>query len=237
MKYSFLMPYYRRKNQFHNTLLSLYWWYGDRSDWEVIVVQDKKCVDDLGGYTDPRIHIVRGKQDALNPCVAYNQAAQEAMGTHFIITNPECYHVSDVLEFFDRSFNECSVAYPIAACRHVKYAGALQEYNSMLGAPIMWYQHSVHRNKQYHFCTAIDKNIYNVLGGFDEDYADGYCYDDDDFIDKVYAANLLCKTDDTVLVLHQEHEKLKTTPALRVLLERNRKLFIDKSARRKINSV
>ena len=48
-----------------------------------------------------------------------------------------------------------------------------------------WYQHPTIHNKNLHFCCVIDKMYLDILGGFDEDYKKGICYEDDDFIFRI----------------------------------------------------
>ena len=47
IKYTFVMPYYRRGVQFYNTLASLRYYYGDRNDWDIVIVEDSKNDDQL----------------------------------------------------------------------------------------------------------------------------------------------------------------------------------------------
>jgi len=40
MKYSFIIPFFKRSKEFWNTLLSYRHWYGARNDIEIIVIED-----------------------------------------------------------------------------------------------------------------------------------------------------------------------------------------------------
>jgi hypothetical protein len=44
-----------------------------------------------------------------------------------------------------------------------------------------WYNHIIHNKRDLHFLSAITKNTLNKIGGFCNEFKDGYWYDDDDF--------------------------------------------------------
>ena len=241
MKYSFLIPYYDRGVQFENTLHSYKKLYGHRSDWEVVVVEDVKCARDKNMHHDlvtkilasgVNVSLVQAISETPNPCSRFNQAAEEANGWIFILTNPECYHVTDVLAVFDEEFNYKKRPYVIAACESVqnfKRNGKGINYKHH-----MWYHHSELRHTGYHFCTAITKKDFVRVGGFDEDYAHGIAYDDNDFRDVVFASGMEIIYRDDALVLHQKHARHHgALPNYRVLLKRNEKLYSRKRAERK----
>ncbi len=73
-----------------------------------------------------------------------------------------------------------------------------------------WYNHSKYRPNAYHFCTAITKKNMNKLGGFDERFALGIAYDDDELIERVKSIVEIKFVDDTI-VLHQNHYNPQST--------------------------
>lgn len=233
MKYTFLYPYKNRVGQFYNTFLSLQHWYGERKDWEAVVILD----GDKENIIVPEQLVGRIKQvvlnrEGVNPALLFNMAAVIGKGSHLIITNPECYHVSDVLGWFDRVFEEDPDGYAVAACDHVGHIGRLKQYQEVLGKHIMIYQHSIERNALYHFCSAMSRTTWDMLGGFCEDFGNGYAYDDDDFRDCVLHRGITCYVNDTIKVLHQDHSKYKHTMDIRQKHNMNKELYLKRAQER-----
>ena len=53
---------------------------------------------------------------------------------------------------------------------------------NVLRGQLNWYNHPIERPCNYHFCSAIYKNKLKLIGGFDERFNYGYCYDDDELL-------------------------------------------------------
>lgn len=231
IKYTFIIPYFRRGAQFYNTLASLKYYYGHRDDWDMIVIEDSKNDDQLKSLVslfgnDISIRIIKtGREDLYNPSPAYNAGVQAALGEYVILTSPECMHMGNVLVAFDGIFEKMPEAYVVVACESGKnIKGVFTHPSSVTYDHHMWYQHQTHRNNRYHFCSALKCDTYIAIGGFDERYADGYCFDDDAFRDRVASNGISFVCIDDVVVLHQEHEKGHVPTAL---WERNKKLYED----------
>lgn len=220
MKYSFLMPYKDRAEQFYNTLISLRHWYGDREDWEVVVVLDgeQRLIIPDGFPRMKRLVVIR---DAVNPAPLFNMAAAAAEGDYLIITNPECYHVSNVLGWYDKVFTHDPDGYAVAACDNVKGVGRVNKYQPVLGAIKATFQHSTQHNVMYHYCSAMSRDSWHDLGGFDERFGAGYACEDDDFRDRIWCGGWTVYLDDTVRVLHQEHTKYRRTPEIQERYRKN----------------
>lgn len=242
MKYSILMPYHDRADHLHNTLRSLCGHYGARADYEVVIVEDRK------NYEDTQLHaalndVMQGTwargvpivwmpslRPEPSPVCKFNQAAAHAAGEYLVITNPECYHESDVLGWFDEVFATEPNAYAVCACESL--AGPtvrLADDAAVLPRKHhMWYQHTQHRNECYHFCTALSRANYIDIGGFDERYAYGIAYDDDDFRNRVRRHGLPFIVIDDIIVLHQDHSKahgVADRHQHKIMLQRNQQLF------------
>ena len=61
------------------------------------------------------------------------------------------------------------------------------------------------RDRAYHFSTAITRKDLECLGGFDELFALGIAYDDNEFLSRIKKKNLDILFVDDELVLHQNH--------------------------------
>ena len=168
---------------------------------------------DINLWTTPR------GGEGHNPSVAYNQGAKEAHGEYLILTSPEVMHEADVLAGLDEEFAKDPDAYVVCACRSLKKNGSFH----------MWYQHSEHRPLNYHFCTAISRENFLKIGGFDEAFGPGHCYDDDDLVMRVKNSHLNIVVRDDLVTAHQWHRR-DTRPGVdyRKLEQRNKELFITK---------
>lgn len=226
IKYSFLFPYYDRHIQFTQTLESFLSLYSGRDDFEVIVVEDAKNVVDPIKHVlltnlinlfaaDMSIKHVRFPLGIINPSPMFNMAAKLAEGKYLIISSPECRHETDILAGLDYEFSIPPSSYIVCACQSLKQDGSFH----------MWYQHSVYRNAKYHFCTAISKELWNIIGGFDEEYQYGYCFDDDDFRDRIIHSGIPVIVRDDLLVSHQYHSKAYRPTNWKILWGKNKKIY------------
>jgi len=233
IKYSILMPYYERLIQLRWTLSSLLYHYKDRADYEVIIVQDTKNSDDVANVIDAfsiDILMIRmSGDDTYNPACLFNSAARVARGKFLILTSPECLHWTNVLSVFDEELHKKNDAYVVAACESA--TNCSRNVSAMCDFEYdhhMWYQHSEHRNFCYHFCSVLSRKLFNKLSGFDERYANGVGYEDDDFIKRVREAGISIVTRYDAWTIHQEHKRTHQLIPRRQymkLLERNRRLF------------
>ena len=239
IEYSIIMPYIDRAALLHNTLVSLYHWYGARDDWELIIVQDSKCAypDDLQGVVDKwtrrglDIRIV--DQEAANfygPSVLFNRGVAECGGRYVILTSPEIYHEANILAGLDEAFDLDPDQYVVCACANrarPRYGRKIRHYGDIKGEIHQWIQHSVRRPNRYHFCSALRKDLYLKAGGFDERFAEGFCFDDDDFRESIIKAGIKITQRDDLLTSHQWHGPC-AVPDKMDRWNRNKRLFESK---------
>lgn len=237
MKYSFLIPYYNRAGQFHNTLVSFYHHYMSRNDYEIIIAEDSKNITDINLHNQ-LLEIIEKFKNKLsiikidisiytwNPCIAFNKAAEVASGEFFIITNPECFHMSDILQGFDEEFQKNPNCYILCSCLNKnKCKLFIKRFEDLNGENGSWYQHSIYRNAQFHFCNAISKENWSKIGGFDEDFVRGTSYEDADFRNRIRRISIPIILRDDLLTIHINHTSLWTDSKLN---EINRKIYINK---------
>jgi GT2 family glycosyltransferase len=239
------MPYINRLEQLERTLISFAYHYGGRSDYEVIVVEDAKNDDNLRGLLHkyrrrvPLRHFVLDRtENVWTPTLHYNFGVEMAAHSRYVVlTNPECLHATDVLAGFDRYFNEAvRPAYIICTCKHVhKCQMPNGDYGELTYEDGNWLQHSQRNNRMLNFCAVMPRDLYLKVGGFDNEYATGYAYADDDFRDRVVMAVADVVLADDLLVLHQEHPRvvnMMPRDKYRPLLEQNRQLYYKKKNQR-----
>lgn len=217
MKYSVLMPYHKRSQQFESTLKSFRYHYPGRDDYEVIVVEDQKNYNDqqehlaliqlLQQFKDISIRTILRQTDSCNPASAFNQAAKIAQGEYLVITNPECMHKVNILDELDKQFEKSPDCYVVCSCLAIKDAKLRMSWVDKVQGT--WYQHSVHRNALCHFCSVLSKSQYDEIGGFDEVYDAGMCFEDDDFRNLVQEDGIQIVPRDDLITIHLAHGKSK----------------------------
>lgn len=224
---SVVTAYYNRKKLFTRTLKSMLSYYGS-IDFEVIVVDDgsdeAERLEDLQADF-PFLRIIRLEKENKwykNPCIPFNIGFEAVKGDKIIIQNPECYHFGAVLEYVDQHLQEND--YLSFGCFSLDKTTTdteellfdkknidklILENNKTFvkNGDLGWYNHSQFRPEAYHFCASMTKQDLYDLGGFDERYAKGVGYDDDDFIWRVKQKKMNIKFVDDVVVLHQNHYK------------------------------
>jgi Glycosyltransferase sugar-binding region containing DXD motif len=215
IKYSILMPYYKRPDQLYTSLVSFAQHYSGRNDFEIIIAIDRKSnnadiarlnivMDDFQGLS---LRSFMVSLPTRNPALAYNEAARKANGTILVITSPECFHATDILKGFDDELRGSSNICIMCGCQHAKKMSDSSDYNKIVFDNTVWYQHSKHRNARCHFCSAITKDNFFKIGGFDETYCNGICFEDDDFRNSIDKAGIVSVLRDDLLVVHQMHPK------------------------------
>lgn len=176
-----------------------------------------------------------------NPCVPFNVAFDLAAQDNpdiFLIQNPECCHVGDVLSYADTVPSDsyhCFAAYalseqwnqvlwehgPNSIPFHLEYP-----WTSWSGCG--WYSHPDVRPAVYHFCSALGKDAFEKMKpGFNLNLSQGYGFDDDEFVNRLKKLEVpITHSDHTVpFVFHQWHPSLLKTELFDTLSRRNADIF------------
>ena len=241
MKISIVMAYHNRRQLLYTTLQTIA--KSKHSDVEVIVVDDaskeEERVESLC-LEFPFLQVLRIEEPKrhVNPCIPYNKAIANATGDIIIIQNPECLHVHDILAHAAQHINDDLIISYSAYAIDAESTSVIQEFVSenvfelyfrtlpqryfMRG--MGWYNHSTWRPVYYHFCLALSKTNMKKLGGFDERFADGYCFDDDEFVTRIKRLKSAFIIEDNLSVIHQWHGKTKIPNQAR-LWAKNKELY------------
>jgi hypothetical protein len=118
--------------------------------------------------------------------------------------------MSDILGGLDGIFEASKNVYVACACLSVRHfeVNSLDDFKTGIKyRTIEWYQHSEHTPRKLNFCTAISRENYDRIGGFDENYANGYARADDDFVRLIEEARIPIVQRDDLLTLHIEHPR------------------------------
>lgn len=208
-----VMTYYNRRAQLLRTLESI----RSFGNPEIMIIDDcsTERIDDIQG-----INLIRMEQDQkwwFNSCVLYNAGFSQATGDIIIIQNPECVHVGNILSYTRKltSGNLFSfAAYSLDRDLEYKTYNPEELKKFIQNEPQQcqvnhygWYNHSVYRPEALHFCNAICREDLELIGGFDERYANGICFDDNDLVHRIRRAGINIQIIDDPFVIHQKHER------------------------------
>ncbi len=254
MKVSVVLPYYNRKMHLQKTLESIS--VSRQRDFEVIVVDDGS---DESNRVEPLIdrfrfmRVIRiDPKDKwwINPCIAFNRGFAETKGDIIVFGGSECIHCGDVLsDAFSRINDHNYVVYSCYALSNIitqkiqtakePITSSLRKYAFPLGRAKVknshgyWYHHPKIRPRPLNFLAAIHKSSLNRIGGFDEEYANGIAYDDDDFLLRVKRARLTINLPDEKrpFAIHQFHESSFEVADKEQRLQRNYELYKKRTSR------
>lgn len=224
---SILIPNKNRDNLLSNTLMSI-----NRQNYSIVevLIFGEYNVKDLDKYKFP-ITII-SDPDLLNcttPVKIYNKLAKLARGELLIIQQPECYHVTNILDCVNKnSSNSNYLVFPVFALPNqdanilfeklisgnsetVVYKGFVNmmmekieqlklNYHYCKG----WYHNSQYNNSCLNFLSAISRENFDNMLGFDERYWDGHWYYNNEFLERVKLF-LQIQSQDDHLCIHQWH--------------------------------
>lgn len=229
MKLSVVLPYYNRKIHLQKTLESIS--LSRQRNFEVIVVDDGSSEENRVEFLSEKFKFMRvvriDPKDKwwINPCIAFNRGFSEAKGDVVVFGGSECIHHGDVLSDAIANVNEHNyVVYSCYALSKIvtqkiqtakePIASSIRKYVFPLGRAKVknphgyWYHHPKIRSRPLNFLAAIHKSSLNKIGGFDEEYATGIAYDDDDFLLRIRRAKIVINLPDEKrpIAIHQFHE-------------------------------
>lgn len=216
------MAYHDRHTLLKKTLDSYKLFYSDvLDDIEIVLINDTPSLPN----GDPAIGILetsgipyqyhvynRSIDKWRNPGPVYNRAAEKAKYDFFHLTNPENLHLGPVLKHCQDYMTEDN--YIVYGCRSLKVEplsieqvlenpDSLTDWQDANG----WYQHTKIDNRLLHFGSIISKQLYNEIGGFDNQFAEGVAFEDNDFIQTIISNGTNVLAFDDPCVAHQRHDR------------------------------
>lgn len=223
---SIITAYYNRKQLFIETLKSIA--KSAYKDFEVIAVDDasssEERIEDLMNEFS-FLEVIRVEPEDkwyTNSCIPFNMGIGKANGDIIILQNPECLHVHDVLSYVITEVNDTNYivmsAYALNEDRTKELPFKVDKDDFLSFFKLLpqqtvsdyvgWYNHSKYNPCYLHFCVALTKKNMRMLGGFDERYALGIGYEDNDLVDRVGKLGLNKIINDNISVIHQWHPKV-----------------------------
>ncbi len=240
-KLAIVMTYYNRSTQLLATLESIKKFHSDKNV-PIIIVDDGSSVppdylDSFQNTLDIRLVTLPKNKWYYNPCIAFNIGFKLVPPNSDIvlIQNAECMHKGDIIShaLANLSENEYYSYATYSLSKADSERARLDENISLEGRSVQcdgdsgWYNHSCFRPVGYHFISAIHKKNLDILKGFDERYAEGIAYDDDEFLYRIRnQAKLNVSIIDSPYGMHQFHyyEPRDGRVITSALVEKNRRL-------------
>jgi len=165
-----------------------------------------------------------------NPCAVYNYGFELVQNDIVIIQNPECFHMGDIINYaIENSSDQKYISFPCysiskditTAINASPKKEIGQDFLRKKISPISnkpskspngcgWFNHSKYHIRPYHYCSVISKkNLMDELHGFDNRFAEGYCFDDDEFLCRIKRLGLdVIIPDQDIFCVHQHHSHL-----------------------------
>lgn len=216
------MAYYNRLPLIKYTLKTIS--RSQETDFEIVIVDDFSSPEhslDKIHEEFPTLDIkvvkmsdVMERKNYCNPCVPFNVGFRYSRGDSIIIQNPECCHVGDLVHYTkNHLYNDRYLSFHCYAS-YLSDIPLLHNDQPIHFNPIgtgcetigNWYNHSVYRPVAYHFASAITRKNLMDLNGFDERFAYGLGYDDNEFLHRIILKNLKIYYVDHPFVIHQYHK-------------------------------
>lgn len=185
---SVVMPYWRRPDILRANVAHYCKLYSGL-DVEIVIVDDgspERAAMPVDAPFPVRAVLLPEKAVAKNPCVPLNAGVAAAQGDVIVLTNPEVVHRGPILGAMREHLTGLGpLGYVAAACR-----GRGWWYCHSIGMPP---NRAVGRTVSppgagLHFCSMLNRTLFDRAGGFDERYRDGQGYEDNDFLWRLYGA-------------------------------------------------
>lgn len=224
---SLILPYWDRQQATVRALDCLATHYAEM-DLEVIVVDDGSPAPFQPPSLPLRLRVIRlpGKVVPRNPCVPFNVGVAACAGDYIAISNAEILHRAPVLpQLLEEVVRGGPTTYATAACWDPEVS--------------RWHAHSDRQplladrteirmpsGSQYHFLGVMSRDLWNLCGGFDEEYRDGAGYDDNDLLMRLGRACARFVLRDDLVVEHPRRGA--RAPWTASMYARNREMFIRK---------
>lgn len=237
---SIVMAYQDRQDQLTRTLLS--YTKSEYKDFNVIIVDDCSREDIKLPHLPYHVEIKKiENKDWHNSGVVYNIGFNIAMKYKpdiVMVTNPECYHVGDVIKFASTvtdsdyfSFGCFKINKGTEGDIHTLIAenNYIIKYNEdgTWTQPCAWGNHSIIDPVGFHYASALTTNNLIKINGFDERFAYGVSFEDDYFIRQIRMLGLNVRIIDYPFVVHQYHDSWQTIDKVPELWKLNELILYD----------
>tara|TARA_Y100000310_G_scaffold301781_1_gene338553 strand:+ start:6072 stop:6887 length:816 start_codon:yes stop_codon:yes gene_type:complete len=183
-------------------------------------------------HLDIRLIAIEDKT-GINPCYPYNVGARHATGDIFVLSSPETVHTTNMFDIcdFEKLSNRDYYAFSVFCVTDGEFdrkilsdasfadkLRIIEEYKprffenvgdncpSFANCYGSWYLHSKYRPTARNFFTALTKEVFHSLSGFDERFRSGTGFDDDEFRDRILTVVDNVVYCDSAIAIHINHD-------------------------------
>ncbi len=233
---SIILPYYNRLPLLINTMRSFEHFYIDKDVEVIIVDDGSSDEHRLDNYEFKiKTKIIRlENKNGINPCYPYNVGVRHSSGDTLILSSPETFHTKDMFSItnnFSELKNDTYLLFSVFCITQNdminevltepdfnlvanKMRNSIPKFYSYLGEngyPFnnkfgSWYLHGQIRPSGLNFFTAITREKYYEMSGFDERFRFGTGFDDNEFKDRLLISNTKFIYYDNAVAIHVNHE-------------------------------
>lgn len=241
---SFVMSYFERPEQLKSTLKVLRRFF--QKDDQLVIVDDASCPEKsaravLKSLELPceLVEIAPERKNWINPGIPYNIGFQLANRDAVVIMNSECIPVNGAIDRLRTQVNDHN--YVVMPCysttqkEFVQISDARDRFDDpsltfqRILSPLkkaQWFHHPTHAPTWYHFTSCIALQNLRSLGGFNEEFAQGFCFEDNELLWRIRKRLTVEGWDENLgYVIHQWHSKSARFYGGCAEWERNRKLW------------
>lgn len=239
------MAYYNRKHLLYQTLRTIIQNTAPelKELFEVIIVDDGSDGDHILNSEEllkfnlnlQLVSIKKSEKQWVSNCVPTNIAFEHSQGEIIILQNPECLHAGYIIKCVLNELKENQ--YWAFGCytANEEQTTKLQQLIDVSPKALVkalhpmnpqWYCHTYYRAAPYHFLATMYRKHFEEMGGFDERYAQGVAYEDDEFLLRLRRKGLDIAIIDNPFCIHQCHPNVnQNQPNGKLYTQRNRELF------------
>jgi len=226
-----IIAHYNRSTLLNRTLFSFT--HNKHSKFEIIVVDDGSIDSEICAIKKLQkkynqffkiniIYLKRDKKWYDNPCIPFNIGIRQAQSEIVILQSAECIHLGNVIDYTTQNLlkgNYFSYSCYSLDRSQTESLNEVRDYSphellSIVNPPNNssitnceergWYNHPVYRPLGFHWCNAYFTEDLKEIKMFDERFATGIAYDDDELSFRS-RRDLNLTIVDTPIVLHQWH--------------------------------
>lgn len=222
---SMIFPYWQRQKVTNESIKRLNQLYTDLP-LEIIVVDDGSPEPFVSPESEIPIKVIRlpDKQGPKDPCVPMNRGVSASSGEIVCLSNPELMHNGPVLIEMIRQLTELGEKGLVMASVWCPEDKRWHVHPSIGGRTIHGIKMPKWENST--FLAVMYRKFWDLFGGFDEEYRDGWGYGDHDLVLRIdkHGPGVVVRPD---LVVTHSRSGAKSAWT-QDMLARNRQLFIKK---------
>lgn len=189
------VPNFKRKNLLISTL-ERFQTKVPRDKWLILVVNDgiHEDLSDLADqYNIAYFTLERDVVQERNGCMARNYVIKRIQSRIFASRDPEIIlhcddYITTVMQLTSKQIHRCHYAAEMTEQDRPRILADPNLDVTKLPTLRVWPVQNIHTYQGFHFCFATYTDLLRQIGGYDEDYENGYGYEDIDLLERLIIA-------------------------------------------------